>query len=511
MAWIEKTGPTLWRVRWRRADGTTGSVTGFRSEKVANNYADEMKCDQRRGTWLDPSGFRTTVAEWVERWWPSLDLDTRTLENYDSYLRCHILPRFGSTPLGSITTLDIKLWTKQAAQDGYAQATISGWVNLLSMILTDAVDQRLIPTNPIHKHRRRGRRSRRIAPEKTWATPEQVLHIADQAGTLGGPTARMLIITAAWTGCRWGELTGLHRRNVDLHQATITIDREYGSLHESRSTRWIGPPKTTASARRILLPPFLVALLRAHLETHPYEYVFTTPSGTWWWRSTFIRRILRPAADGNHDQAEPTVRTVPVRQGLTFHGLRHSHKTWLIADNIPEIAQARRLGHHLDNRIVETYSHVAPELEKRLLDHLEHRWHTAQHTADPSLHDTSEGTSRPPVTVPDVTAPTPSFTPSPGNTKPWKGVHQASNVRDLRPTNHPNTRTTHKSLVPANNNAPIPTADKHAQPITFSDWPPQLDIQTWADLQFPKRQTDPDPEQDDTTSDRQPIAYSPRP
>ncbi len=90
--------------------------------------------------------------------------------------------------------------------------------------------------------------------------------------------------------------------------------------------------------------------------------MFTTPSGTWWWRSTFIRRILRPAVDGNLDATEPTVRTVPVRPGLTFHGLRHSHKTWLIADNIPEIAQARRLGHHLDNRIVETYSHVAPGL-----------------------------------------------------------------------------------------------------------------------------------------------------
>ncbi|KFU76906.1 hypothetical protein BB31_33765 [Amycolatopsis lurida NRRL 2430] len=55
----------------------------------------------------------------------------------------------------------------------------------------------------------------------------------------------------------------------------------------------------------------------------------------------------------------------PVRQGLTFHGLRHSHKTWMIADGIPEIAQARRLGHLLDNRIVETYSHVAREVERR--------------------------------------------------------------------------------------------------------------------------------------------------
>src|SRR4051812_47263485 len=66
-----------------------------------------------------------------------------------------------------------------------------------------------------------------------------------------------------------------------------------------------------------------------------------------------------------------------VRPGLTFHGLRHSHKSWLIAGGAPEIAQARRLGHHLDNRVIETYSHVAPEVAQRLLDDLERRWHTA--------------------------------------------------------------------------------------------------------------------------------------
>lgn len=119
MAWTEKTGPDSWRVRYRRADGTTGSVCGFRSKKTAEDYANDLECDQRRGTWLDPSGFRTTVAEWVTRWFPALDLDVRTLENYDSYLRCHILPRFGTMPLGNITTLDIRMWTKQAAEAGY--------------------------------------------------------------------------------------------------------------------------------------------------------------------------------------------------------------------------------------------------------------------------------------------------------------------------------------------------------------------------------------------------------
>ena len=140
--------------------------------------------------WIRP-GSRTTLAEWVQRWWPSLDLDLRTLENYESYLRLHILPRFGPMAMGDITTLDINLWIKESGEEtewrkGYAPSTIRAWVNLLSMILTDAVDQRLIPANPVQKRRRRGRRSRKLPVERTWATPEEVMRIADQAGLLGG-------------------------------------------------------------------------------------------------------------------------------------------------------------------------------------------------------------------------------------------------------------------------------------------------------------------------------------
>src|SRR5206468_169394 len=61
----------------------------------------------------------------------------------------------------------------------------------------------------------------------------------------------LLVITAAWTGCRWGELAGLHRDNVDLRRGVIVIDPLVGALHESGSMRWLGPPKTRASARTI--------------------------------------------------------------------------------------------------------------------------------------------------------------------------------------------------------------------------------------------------------------------
>ncbi|MEU4888614.1 hypothetical protein AB0B04_25250, partial [Streptomyces xinghaiensis] len=47
--------------------------------------------------------------------------------------------------------------------------------------------------------------------------------------------------------------------------------------------------------------------------------------------------------------------------------------TWLIEDGVPEVAQARRLGHAMQNKIDDVYSHVATSVEERLLSHLEAR------------------------------------------------------------------------------------------------------------------------------------------
>ena len=273
---------------------------------------------------------------------------------------------------------------------------------ILSVILDDAVDERLIAANPVRRHGRR--RDHAPTPsERVWAMPDQVVRIADQATRLGGPSAGLLVITTAWTGCRWGEIAGLQRDQVDLDGGTITIDADIGALHESAHRIWLGPPKTPASARTITLPPFLIAKLREHLRRQSGPFVFTSPRGCPLRRSTFDRRVFRPAVDGDLRNG-----TCAVRLGLTFHGLRHSHKTWLIADGIPEIAQAKRLGHYLANRLVEVYSHVAPQIETRLLQQLEYRWQriTGSHSADNQPHRRSRNRRDPHTAPAQRTTPT---------------------------------------------------------------------------------------------------------
>ena len=155
MAWTEQIGMQSWRVRYRTGDGHTASISGFTTQRAADNYAADIETDQRRNIWLDPTRGHTTVAEWVVTWFAALDLDPRTIDNYRSVLRCHILLRWGATPLNAITTLGVNKWTSDLRQLGYANTTVATIIKVLSMILADAVDEGLIPTNPIRRYRRR--------------------------------------------------------------------------------------------------------------------------------------------------------------------------------------------------------------------------------------------------------------------------------------------------------------------------------------------------------------------
>jgi integrase len=69
----------------------------------------------------------------------------------------------------------------------------------------------------------------------------------------------------------------------------------------------------------------------------------------------------------------PLVCWLPVKAGLTPHGLRHSHKTWMAEDGIPEILSEQRLGHEVPG-MRGLYAHVSQRMREDLMAALQARW-----------------------------------------------------------------------------------------------------------------------------------------
>ena len=144
MAWVEQRGNRSWRVRYRREDDTIGSVNGFPTKAAAIDHANTLESDQREGRFIDPAAGKITVNEWTQDWLQALDVAIRTEDFYRSLLRRHILPRWGEHGLVDVSGIKAAAWAKDLRTAGYAAVTVASVMKLLSLLLADAAEERLI-------------------------------------------------------------------------------------------------------------------------------------------------------------------------------------------------------------------------------------------------------------------------------------------------------------------------------------------------------------------------------
>lgn len=420
MAYAEKRGdgPTPWRVKYMTPSGEK-TRSGFASKQEALDWGRQQEADIRANRWNDPRKGDMSLREWVTKWRSGQDLAETTEENYAYHLRTHILPVFGGTPLSGLETFEIEAWQRDIRKRGYEASSAKKARSLLATVLDDAVTAKMIATNPAHTKRRRGRQDihAESSEESLWSTPRQALTIAERVGLLSGRwDEALMVLLAYYTGMRFGEVRGLERQYAWL--GAIRVEWQ---LREVRGEFLKAPPKHNGR-REIPLPPFMADLMSDQLRRtkpgqcgcadHQGDYLFRPDSrpgskvADHHSRTGFANQYFRPSADGRlvakgsrprsrvmvdeggryvprrrGEQLERTAERAvatwcPVVEGLTFHDSKHSHKTWMIGDGVPEVAQFERLGHKLGG-IRGVYSHVAPEFRTLILDSLQVRWEDA--------------------------------------------------------------------------------------------------------------------------------------
>ena len=101
----------------------------------------------------------------------------------------------------------------------------------------------------------------------------QVYAVADAVGL----RYRALILLAAFSSLRWGELAALRPEDIDLDACTMRVIRQ---LNKAGAVPLFGPPKSRAGRRVVDFADLIVPDLRKHLGAVPAgDLAFTSPEG----------------------------------------------------------------------------------------------------------------------------------------------------------------------------------------------------------------------------------------
>jgi integrase len=205
-----------------------------------------------------------------------------------------------------------------------------GWsaksYRLLHTVLSTAVADELLGKNPCVIESASVER----APEREVIPVAKVWELADAVE----PRYRALVLMAAFTGLRRGELFGLTRRRVDLLHKTVTVSEQRQQLRDG--TLVTGPPKTDAGQRVLAMPEPLIRELQIHLSTYaqpgPDGLVFTGDKGG-------------PLRDHVWQKKFSKARTRVGLPKLHFHDLRHVANTLTAASGASTRELMHRMGH----------------------------------------------------------------------------------------------------------------------------------------------------------------------
>ena len=136
---VTASGEVRWDVRYRD-DARRQRKRSFERKLDAQRFARGVETDLLRGDWIDPQRGQELFEVWAAKWVETLgSRKPKTRETYESIVRRHLLPRFASTPIGSIDYPCVLAFVGEMQRDGVAAGTVRNIRDVLRLVFRLAV------------------------------------------------------------------------------------------------------------------------------------------------------------------------------------------------------------------------------------------------------------------------------------------------------------------------------------------------------------------------------------
>jgi integrase len=388
-----------WQVRYTGPDGIRRTDDRTYPDKTgALDRLVELEAEVLRGAWTDPDAGKVSLNEYAARWISERDLEARSAENYQIYLRKHIGPYLGHLMLIELKPPRIRTWRKDLQDAGTGAPTVAKSYRFLHTVLATAEDDELIRRNPCRIQGAGQEKS----PERPTATLPEVFAIAAAIQ----PRYRLLVLLAAFAQLRFGELMALRREDLALPNRRkptaaeiaagadpaaliddgipqLRVDRAIAQLNSGEQR--VKGPKSDAGRRSIALPAAILPELRAHLATDgftepgPHGRLFIGPKKATPKRQNFHRTWKRAVAKAGANPA------------LHLHDLRHTGGTMAAQTGATLREIMARLGQS-STRAAMIYQHANADRDRLIAEALNRMIEVARAEGE---HRDTTGTDEP--------------------------------------------------------------------------------------------------------------------
>jgi integrase len=333
-------GAKRWEVRWRDGRRRDKCKT-FPAERDAKRFRTEIERKQQLGVLYDAPA--ETFGEFLDGW----------LERYETAVRPSTYARavealrhvrvFAPLYVHELKASDVDDHIKAVAKTAPRQAQMA--LAKLKQALANAKDREQVVDERIFRLAA-PKHEERVPRFLTW---DEVEHLASHCAE-----GRMVVI-AALTGIREGELFALRATSIDLQAGAVVVE---SGAYRGQATR----TKTRNGRRRVYLSQLAAQTLREQLlarKPNDLDLVFPSPRGGIWHADNFMGRVFRPAVKRSGFD------------GLTFHDLRHTCASLMIKAGANPLEIAAQFGHADARLILQRYGHLYPGASQRAVSALD--------------------------------------------------------------------------------------------------------------------------------------------
>lgn len=292
----------------------------------------------RDGTYIEDT--KITVGQFFDQFMTdvaSVTLRPRTIESY-KWVISHVKPELGDVRLSQLKPSHLQTLYSKKLESGLSKLSVIKIHNVIQRVLNQAVKFGLIVRNPAVL-------TQPPTPEDKPLQTLTVDQIQKLLDAVKGHRWYPIYCIAVGCGLREGEILGLRKQDISLEDGVLKVEQ---TIYSIKGKLFIGTPKSSASKRVVGLPDFVISSLREVWDNTDYnQLVFRTRNNT----PISPRNLLR--------HFHKTLKELGIPR-VSFHSLRHSFVTLLLARNTPPKDVSVIAGHSSFAVTMSIYAHVMP-------------------------------------------------------------------------------------------------------------------------------------------------------